>query len=117
MKIDWMLAILVTGAVLVVWSFWHAQRKPGFDFDMFDLIMENGKVSRLALWYNLAGAVSTWVVVDNQVKGTLTEGLFGLWLGAWVGPIIARLVFDKKDMPTPGTIITTKMETTEKTTP
>jgi len=116
MRIDWMLAILVIGAVLVAWSFWHAQRKPGFDFDAFDLIMENGKVSRLALWYNLAGAVSTWVIVDLQMKGKLTEGMFGLWLGAWVGPIIARLVFNKTDMPTPGTVITTKMETTEKTT-
>ena len=50
------------------------------------------------------------------MKGKLTEGMFGLWLGAWVGPIIARLVFNKTDMPTPGTVITTKMETTEKTT-
>lgn len=116
MRIDWMLTILVIGAVLVAWSFWHAQLKPGFDFDAFDLIMENGKVSRLALWYNLAGAVSTWVIVDLQMKGKLTEGMFGLWLGAWVGPIIARLVFNKTDMPLPGTVITTKLETTEKTT-
>lgn len=117
MRIDWMLVVLVLGGLFVVLSFWRAHRKPGFDFDAFDLIMENGKVSRLALWYNLAGAVSTWVIVDLQMKGKLTEGMFGLWLGAWVGPIIARLVFNKTEMPTPGTVITTKLETTEKTTP
>lgn len=117
MKIDWMLTVLALGAALVVISFWRAHLKPDFNFDMFDLIMENGRVSRLALWYNLAGASSTWVVVDSQIKGALTEGLFGLWLAAWVGPIIARLVFNKTEMPTPGTIITTKVETTEKTTP
>lgn len=115
MRPDWMLIILAVCAVLVVLSFWHAHRKPGFDFDAFDLIMENGKVSRLALWYNLAGAVSTWVIVDLQAKGQLTEGMFGLWLGAWVGPIIAKLVFNKSEMPT-GTTITTKIESTEKTT-
>lgn len=114
MKPDWMLIILAAGALLVVLSFWRAHRKPGFDFDAFDLIMENGKVSRLALWYNLAGAVSTWVIVDLQTKDKLTEGMFGLWLTAWVGPIIAKLVFNKSE---PGTLTITKtMESTEKTT-
>lgn len=115
-KLDWMLMILGAGAVFVVISFWRAHKRPGFDFNAFDLIMENGKVSRLALWYNLAGAVSTWVIVDLQTKGKLTEGMFGLWLGAWVGPIIAKLVFNKNEMPAPGTMTTTKIETTEKTT-
>ncbi len=115
MRIDWMLIILAVGAVLVVWSFWHAHRKPEFNFDAFDLIMENGRASRLALWYNLAGAVSTWVIVDLQTKDKLTEGMFGLWLTAWVGPIIAKLVFNKTEPP--GTLTITKtMESTEKTT-
>lgn len=113
-QLDWMLMILGAGVVFVVVSFWRAHRRPNFDFNAFDLIMENDKVSRLALWFNIAGAVSTWVIVDMQMKGTLTEGMFGLWLGAWVGPIIAKLVFKKNEMP--GTMITTKMETTEKTT-
>lgn len=116
-RLDWMLMVLGAGVVFVLVSFWRAHKRPTFDFNAFDLIMENGKVSRLALWYNLAGAVSTWVIVDLQLKDKLTEGMFGLWLGAWVGPIIAKLVFDKKDMPTPGTLTTTKIETTEQTSP
>ncbi len=116
MKPDWMLIILAFGAVVVVISFWRAHRKPEFEFNAFDLIMENGRVSRLALWFNISGAVSTWVIIDLETKDRLTDGMFGLWLGAWVGSIIAKLVFDKKEMPS-GTTITTKIESTEKTTP
>ena len=114
MKPDWMLIILALGAAIVLLSLWKAHHNPKFHFDTFDLIMENGRVSRLALWYNLAGAVSTWVIVDLQMKDKLTEGMFGLWLTAWVGPIIAKLVFNKSE---PGTLTITKtMESTEKTT-
>jgi hypothetical protein len=118
MKIDWMTTILAVCAVLVVVSFWRAHNRPGFDFNAFDLITENGRVSKIALAFMLVLAVSTWVIVAQQLAGKLTEGLFGLWLTAWVTPLVAKVVFNKSD-PTPdsGTTITTKIESTEKTTP
>lgn len=98
MKIDWMLTILAIGIALIVLTIWHAQRRP--DFDVFDLLKENGKVSRIAFWFMAAGAVSTWVIIDQEIKGKLNEGMFGLWLTAWVGPLVAKLVFNKGE-PTP----------------
>lgn len=117
MKIDWMLTILAAGAVLVVVSFWRAHSRPGFDFNAFDLIMEGGKVSKIALAFMLVLGVSTWVIVSLQIKDKLTEGMFGLWLTAWVTPLVAKVVFGKTEMPEAGTTITTKIESTEKTTP
>lgn len=116
MKIDWMLTILVGGAVLVAWSFWHAQRKPGFDFDMFDLIMENGKVSKIAFTFMSAFAVTTWILVDLQMKGKMTEGYLTTYGAMWVASLVAKVVFNKQEAA-PGTTITTKIESTEKTTP
>ncbi len=91
MKIDWMLTVLAFGAVVVLYSFWRAHSRKDFDFNAFDMIMQNGRVSRTAVFFILAGLVSTWIVVHRELAGTLTEGFFGLWLTAWVGPILAQM--------------------------
>lgn len=96
MKIDWMLTVLAAGVVLAVYSFWRAHQRTDFDFNAFDLLMENGRVSRTATLFVLAGLVSTWVIVNKELNGTLTEGFFGLWLTAWVGPLMMAMVQNKK---------------------
>lgn len=115
MNPDWMLTILATGALLVVLSFWCAHRKQGFNFNAFDLIMESGKVSKTALAFMIVLGVTTWVIVDLQIKGRLTEAYFGAYGVMWVGPLVARVIFGKTEMP--GTTITTSIQSTEKTTP
>jgi hypothetical protein len=117
MKLDWMLTILAIGAALIIISFWRAHSRPGFDFNAFDLIMDKGKVSAPALAFMLVLAVSTWVIVAQQIKDKLTEGTFGLWLAAWVTPLVAKVVFGKTEMPEVGTITKTTIESTEKTAP
>lgn len=118
MKPDWMLIILAAMAIMAAVSFWRAHSRPGFEFNAFDLIMENGKVSKIALAFMLVLAVTTWIVVDLQIKGHLTEGYFTMYGTMWVVPLVAKVVFNKTEAPTePGTIITTKIESTEKTTP
>jgi hypothetical protein len=116
MKIDWMLVVLCSLAVLVGGSLWRAHRSASYTFDLLDLIMENGRVSKIAVAFMLVLGVSTWVVVDLQIKDKLTDGMFGLWLGAWVTPLVAKVVFSKVDPPS-GTTITTSISQTEKTTP
>lgn len=110
--VDWMTTILAAGCVLVLLSFWRAHSRPGFDFNAFDLIMENGRVSKIALAFMLVLAVSTWVIVAQQLAGKLTEGTFGLWLTAWVTPLVAKVVFGKSEMPS-GTTLTSETKTTE----
>jgi hypothetical protein len=108
---------LACAGVLVAISFWHAHRKPNFDFDMFDLIMENGKVSKIALTFMMAFAVTTWILIDLQLKGKMTEGYLMTYGGMWVASLVAKVVFNKDAAPEVGTTITTKIESTEKTTP
>jgi hypothetical protein len=118
MKPDWMLIILACAAMLVLLSFWRAHRTPGFEFNAFDLIMENGHVSKIALAFMLVLAVTTWVIIDLQIKGHLTEGYFTMYGTMWVLPLVAKVVFNKTEMPTEvGTTITTSIQSTEKTTP
>ena len=90
-----MLIVLGIGCLCVLMSFWIAHRSHRIDFNAFDLIMENGRVSKIALAFMLVLCVSCWVVVDQQINGRLTEGTFGLWLTAWVTPLVAKVVFNK----------------------
>lgn len=113
MKFDPMLFALGAIFVFCVVSFWRAHRACNIAFNAFDLITENGKVSKIALAFMMAFAVTTWILIDQQMKGTLTEGVFGLYLGAWVAPLVAKVVFNKVEMPS--TTVTATVTTTETT--
>lgn len=113
MKLDPMLIILCAISIAVAYSFWRAHKRPDVVFDFFDLIMVNGKVDKIAVAFMLVLAVSTWVIVDQQIKGKLTEGMFGLWLGAWVTPLVAKVVFGKADLPGSVTSTTVVQQVTE----
>jgi hypothetical protein len=51
-----------------------------------------------------AFAVSTWTVINREINGTLTSDFFGLYLTAWVAPLITLIATSnaepvKKDTP------------------
>jgi hypothetical protein len=112
-----MFAVLGIAALLVLLSFWRAHRNSMSQFNAFDLIMEDGKVSKIAFSYMLVLAVSTWVIVLMAWRDKLTDGMFGLWLGAWVAPLVTKLVFNKNEMPGSVTSTMTVQQTTEVTKP
>lgn len=99
LRADPMVIILAVGLAAILVLLYRAHCRTSTDFNAFDLVMDDGKVSKTAVAFMLVLAVSTWVIVDLQIIGKLTEGLFGLWLGAWVVPLVARVVFQKTEMP------------------
>lgn len=115
MNISWMQAILAGAAVLVIVSFWRAHRTPGFSFNAFDLIMEDGRVSRIALAFMLVLAVTTWIMIDLQINGKMSEGYLTTYGAMWVLPLVAKVVFNKTDMPA-GTSLVSTMTVTQETT-
>lgn len=94
---------LVIGAAGIL--LWRAQRDTAADsFDAWDLVMEPGpdgvrKASVPRIAFMSAFVMSSWVIVDCQIKHTLTEGIFGAYLLAWVGPLAAKVIFNKSDPP------------------
>lgn len=97
------LAVVLAGVVFILY---RAQRDNGRNsFDVWDMVMDRmpdgtRRTSGIKTAYQIAFLLSSWVVVDNELKHTLTEGIFGLYLGAWCAPLIAKVVFNKADMPT-----------------
>lgn len=110
-KIDPMLTVLFVIFIIIGLSFWRAQKRQDFDFDLFDLVLESGKVSKTAVAFMIVLCVTTWVIIDQQIKGSLSSEMFGLYGGMWVLPLVARVIFDKKEMPI-GTSITSMTSTT-----
>lgn len=103
-NIDWMLTVLAVGVGFVLISFWRAQKRADIQFDLLDLLIENGRVSKIAVSYNLTFLITAWVIIHQEIKGTLTEGMFGLYGGMWVLPLVAKFVFNKNEMPNSTTV-------------
>lgn len=91
MKLDPMQVILAIGALLIVLSFWRAHKSHKIDFDLLDLLKQNGRASKVAVIIMGAFAVSTWTVINREIHGTLTSDFFGLYLTAWVAPLITLI--------------------------
>ena len=84
-------AAMVIIALVIAWSFYRAHRNSAFSFNVFDLIMENGRLSRLACVFMGSFGVSSWIMMRLTIDGKMTEGLFMAYGGVWVAPIIAKL--------------------------
>lgn len=101
------LALLTFGYFL-----WQGQRSNGRNtFDAWDLIMDTlpdgtRRASGIKTTYQTAFIISSWVIIDQELKGTLTATVFGLYLATWCASLITKVVFDGKTPPTfnlPGT--------------
>lgn len=95
-------AILIIGTLLIVLSFYRAHRNPAFDFDLFDLIMENGKVSKAAVVFMGSFAATTWIMIRLTLDGELTEGYFAGYGAIWVAPVVTRFLTHPPPPKDPG---------------
>jgi len=98
MKFETMHLILACAFLLIAVSFWRAHKTPGFDFNAFDLVMNKGKVDKISFAFMLVLALSSWIMIDLQVNGKMTEGYIGIYVGAWIVPLVSKVVFNK-DVP------------------
>ncbi len=99
-----MVIVLTLAIVAVIVLLWRAQKERGNDFDFWDLLMDvqadgSRKASVAKGAFMLTFALSSWVVVDQEIKGTLTDTIFSAYLLTWAGSLIASVIFKKTDMP------------------
>ena len=99
--------------LLVVWSFYKAQRDPDNRFNLFDLVMENGRVSRIGFAYLVGLLVTSWVLIRMaDDKSRSLDVVFSAYLASWVAPIVAKLF-----SPPQVTSVTQTSSSTSTTTP
>lgn len=84
-------AAMLLFALFLAWSFYRAHRDPGSEINAFDLVMVDGRLSRLACVFVGAFIATTWLMIRLVLDGKMTEGYMGLYGAMWVAPTIARL--------------------------
>lgn len=85
--LDWLaLALLVT----VLYSLYRAHHNQSMkNFNIFDLVMENGRISKIGCVFLATWLVYTWAVVKTVSKGSL-DGLMSYGT-IFAMPIIAKM--------------------------
>lgn len=84
-------AALLILALVIGWSFYKAHKDETNQFNLLDLLMEGGRLSRIACAFMATLIVSSWVIVRLTLEGKLTDILYGAYLTAWVAPIVAKM--------------------------
>lgn len=87
-------------ALVIAWSLYRANRDIA-NFNLLDLIMENGRVSKIACVFLGSFATFSWVMVRLTIDGKMTEGYIGLYGATWVAPILAKLYAPSKQDAAP----------------
>lgn len=84
-------AALLIVSIVIAWSFIRAHRDKTNTFNLIDLLMENGRLSRIACAFMATLVVTSWVIVKLTIEAKLSEGLFTAYIAGWVAPIVAKL--------------------------
>lgn len=87
-------AALLIVALCVGWSLYRAHRSDGAafaQFNLLDLIMENGRVSRIACVFLGSFAVTSWIMIRLTMDGKMTEGYLTSFGALWIIPLTAKL--------------------------
>ena len=84
------------GALLIValalcWSLYRAHRADT-SFNLLDLIMLDGRVSRIAFVFLGSFVVTSWIMVRITQDGKMTDLLFAAYGAMWVAPVVTRLL-------------------------
>lgn len=106
-EIQWPMVTGVTLIFLICVSLYKAHMDPKNDINVFDLIMENGRISKVACVFIGTWAAMTYVFVGIFLQGKMTEGLFGAYGGLFIVPLVARMFTG------PSTTTVTSSSTTE----
>ena len=104
-------ASLLVLMLIVTWSIYRAHADPNNQFNLLDLIMENGRVSRIGFGYMFALVVTSWVLIIAARSGRMSiDVIYSAYCAAWVGPIVARMF---NAQPSVKTTTSSTTETTE----
>lgn len=96
-------------ALLLVWSLYRAHRDVASSFNVLDLFMDRGRVSKMAFAFMTTLGVTSWIMVRLTTEGKLTEGYFAGYGVMWVAPLVAKLF----SVQSPSSMTTTTSMTQE----
>ena len=94
-------AAFIIAVLGIIWSVYRLHQIPDNQFNVIDLLMEGGRVSKVSCIVMGAFFMHSWIMMDLQVHGKMTEGYLTIYGATWVAPLLARL-WMTKGAPTHG---------------
>lgn len=84
---------LMIAALAILWSLYRAHKdQNGLSaFNLFDLLMDNGRISRIASVFMGGFLLVSWIMIRLTLDGKMTEGYMGLYFAGIIAPIISKL--------------------------
>lgn len=82
--------LILIGVICIAWMVYRAQQKDP-EFDFFDLLKENGKVSKISCVAMGSWTAMTYVFVGMYRDGKMTETLLLAYGGLCFAPLIAKM--------------------------
>ncbi len=84
------LLMMVLGVVATLFAY-HKDKGDYKTFDLTDLIMENGRISKLASTMLGAFVIHSWIMVELTLANKMTEGYITLYGTIWIAPVLAQM--------------------------
>lgn len=97
--IDWPAATGLFIVLAIALSVYKAHMNPENDINVFDLLMENHRISRIACVFIGTWAALTYVFIGTFLQGKMTEGLFTAYGGLFIVPLIAKMFAGPSNQP------------------
>jgi hypothetical protein len=88
-------AAFIITVLCILWSVYKLHQIPDNNFNMIDLLMEGGRVSKVACILMGSFFVHSWIMVDLQAHDKMSEGYLTIYGATWVAPMLARLFLTK----------------------
>lgn len=95
-----MAAAFGVAVLFLAYIVWQAHRSGRFDF--WDILREAGKPSWTRVVGLCAFLVTTWILVDKEIKATLTIEWYLAYGAGWIAPILTKIIKGAGDPPQPG---------------
>ena len=84
-------AAMLIGLLALIWSFYRAQKDPANVLNLFDLVMDNGRISKVSVAFMTTLCVTSWIMLRLALDGKLTEGYLTSYGLMWVATLVAKL--------------------------
>lgn len=92
LRIDSMAIVLLLLLGLIGLFFWHAHKYKDTNFNIYDLITENGRASKTGVVYIFSFILASWILAHKTLTGANIDGLWWPWMAAFTVPITASII-------------------------
>jgi hypothetical protein len=112
---EWIL-IGVLGFVLfgILWALERRNKSSVSKINLDDLLLgDDGKISKGAFVLLGSFILTSWVIIFQTINSTLSDTVFGLYVGSWIVPTVTKLIKGTPPGASSETMMTTRTTTHE----